>query len=524
MDPLHERLSRALGGVYELGALIGRGGMGAVYRGLDRRLKREVAIKVLPPELGYPDHRARFVREAQTVAGLFHPHIVAIHDVGERDDLIWFVMAFVEGESVGAKVAREGPQPPRVVLRVLQEVAQALAYAHARGVVHRDMKPDNILLDRGSGRALVTDFGIAKLVDEDSARLTQTGTVMGTPSYMAPEQLFGDAPVDGHADQYALGLVGYYLSTGQNAIQGDTLAKIIAEHLQGTAVKLDLLERNAPAPLVHALGRCLARDPADRFDRMEDFLEAVQEVGGETREIPAPIRTLIRESERAVLLGATGGFVSSLIGLENVPPLLLAFISGAVFVDWVLVFESCRRQGITWPMVRHALQIERARRSEESRHHTRSGVGPLTIVSVLIFGGTFAFLLFRTPRPEPKVMDLAVAMMSGIALLAHASVLRGVGTSVDLESQRGRLLVAAVALMPSAVLAMRFLKALGVERPGLIALLLILGLLGWGIAKLLAPPMGKEPQVPVWLERAGLVLFGDRRPANGTSSTSSGSP
>src|SRR3989304_3473846 len=233
-DPLATRLAATLGPSYEVASLLGRGGMGAVYRATDRRLRRDVAVKVLPPELGYSEAlRARFVREAQMAAQLSHPNIVPIYDVGERDELVWFVMAFIDGESVRGKVEREGPLPLSVVRRVLQEVAQALAYAHARGRIHRAIKPDNIMLDRGSGRALVTDFGIAKALTGADTDLTQPGEVVGTARYMAPEQALGEGLVDARADMYALGLVGYFLLTGTHAIKGMTLPAVMAENVRG---------------------------------------------------------------------------------------------------------------------------------------------------------------------------------------------------------------------------------------------------------------------------------------------------
>src|SRR5262245_26042396 len=207
--PLSARLTRALGESYELGPLIGRGGMGEVYRAFDRRLRRSVAVKVLLPHLVYsPEMRARFVREAQTAAGLSHPHVVTIYDVGSRDELVWFVMALVEGESLREKVDREGKQSAGFTRRALSEIGQALAYAHARGVVHRDIKPDNILIDAGSGRALVSDFGIARLAFEGGDTLTGSGALIGTPHYLSPEQAMGERPIDGRSDMYALGLVG----------------------------------------------------------------------------------------------------------------------------------------------------------------------------------------------------------------------------------------------------------------------------------------------------------------------------
>src|SRR5690349_9992863 len=195
-DQLHARISAALGGQYSLESEIGRGGMSVVYRAHDARLNRPVAIKVLPPELAYDvGVRVRFTREAQTSAHLSHAHIVPIYDVGEKDGIAWLVMALVTGGNLATLLGREPHQPIAEVRRIVMEIADALAYAHARGVVHRDIKPDNILLDKESGRAMVTDFGIARAM-EAGTRLTQTGVAVGTPTYMSPEQAVGEREVD----------------------------------------------------------------------------------------------------------------------------------------------------------------------------------------------------------------------------------------------------------------------------------------------------------------------------------------
>ena len=183
---LRSRVVTAIGDSYELGREIGRGGMAVVYAARDVRLKRAVALKVLPPDMAYRgDVRARFVREAQTAARLNHPHIVPIYAVDERDSLVYFAMALVEGESLADVLKRDRHPRIEFVANLLEQVADALGYAHACGVVHRDIKPDNILLDRESGRAVVTDFGIARAA-ESGTRLTQTGIAVGTPAFMSP--------------------------------------------------------------------------------------------------------------------------------------------------------------------------------------------------------------------------------------------------------------------------------------------------------------------------------------------------
>src|SRR5206468_3414680 len=193
---------------------LGRGGMGVVYLARDVQLDRDVAIKVLPPHMASSAaSRERFVREARTAAGLSHPNIVPIHRVGEAGGFVFFVMSYVEGETLGERLRTRGPLPPADASRIMREVAWALAYAHGRGIVHRDVKPDNILLEAGTGRALVTDFGIAH-GGKDPGTATDPGKVMGTAHFMSPEQAANEV-IDGRSDIYALGVVGYLAVSGR---------------------------------------------------------------------------------------------------------------------------------------------------------------------------------------------------------------------------------------------------------------------------------------------------------------------
>src|SRR5688572_27610071 len=207
-------LQAALAGEYSLQRELGRGGMGVVYLARDVQLDRDVAIKVLPSHLARTaESRERFVREARTAAGLSHPHIVPIHRVGEAGGFVFFVMSYVDGETLGERLRTRGPLPPAEAARVLREVAWALAYAHGRGIVHRDVKPDNILLEGGTGRALVTDFGIAHGGATPGPE-TEPGRIMGTAHFMSPEQA-ADEPIDGRSDLYSLGVVGYVAVSGR---------------------------------------------------------------------------------------------------------------------------------------------------------------------------------------------------------------------------------------------------------------------------------------------------------------------
>jgi hypothetical protein len=249
--------------------------MAVVYRATDVRLNRRVAIKLLPPELAFnPDVRERFLREAQTSAHLAHPHIVPIYTVDEREGLVYFVMALVDGESLAQRLAREPKLPIADTRRILADVADALAYAHGRGVVHRDVKPDNIMIDRVTGRAVVTDFGIARAAAGDS-RLTVTGVAVGTPAYMSPEQAIGERELDGRSDIYSLGVVGYQMLAGAPPFRAANTPAMLVKHLSETPRPLDALRPDAPAGLVHAIMRALAKKPEHRWNDAEEFRAAI---------------------------------------------------------------------------------------------------------------------------------------------------------------------------------------------------------------------------------------------------------
>jgi serine/threonine-protein kinase len=274
-EPLDDRVVAAIGSHYELEGEIGRGGMSVVYSARDRRLNRPVAIKVLPPELAYdPAIRTRFTREAQTSAQLSHAHIVPIYDVGERDGLAYFVMAIVTGGNLAALLAREPRQQIEETRRLLREICEALAYAHQRGVVHRDIKPDNILLDAENGRAIVTDFGIARAM-EAGGRLTATGIAVGTPAYMSPEQAVGDRDVDGRSDIYALGVLGYQMLTGRVPFTGGNSMALLLKHLTERPRPIAELRPDAPRALCDAIDRALLKDREDRWPTAAAFRDAL---------------------------------------------------------------------------------------------------------------------------------------------------------------------------------------------------------------------------------------------------------
>jgi serine/threonine-protein kinase len=276
-DYLRDRVTVAVGSNYVIESEVGRGGMAVVYRATDARLHRPVAIKVLPPDVGFnPDVRVRFIREAQTAAQLNHPNIVQIYSVDESDSagLVYFAMAFVDGESLGLRLSREGAWPIDRTLRVLRDVADALAYAHARGVVHRDIKPDNILIDRASGRPMVTDFGIARAAAGET-RLTVTGVAVGTPAYMSPEQALGEREIDGRSDLYSLAVVGYHMLAGTTPFTAANTPAMLVKHVSEQPRPIRELRADVPAYLAVAIDRALSKRPSDRWADAAEFRDAL---------------------------------------------------------------------------------------------------------------------------------------------------------------------------------------------------------------------------------------------------------
>jgi eukaryotic-like serine/threonine-protein kinase len=266
-------LQGALAGEYSLQRELGRGGMGVVYLARDVQLDRDVAIKVLPTHLASDAAaRERFLREARMAAKLSHPHIVPIHRVSEADGFVFFVMSYVEGETLGERLRTRGPLPPAEARRVLREVAWALAYAHGRGIVHRDVKPDNILLEAATGRALVTDFGIAQVGAE--AADSDRGKVMGTAHFMSPEQAAGES-LDGRSDIYSLGVVGYLAVSGRLPFESSNVPALLLRQASEAPPSVMRAAPGLPPALGAAIDRCLARDPEGRFADGEALADAL---------------------------------------------------------------------------------------------------------------------------------------------------------------------------------------------------------------------------------------------------------
>jgi serine/threonine protein kinase/tetratricopeptide (TPR) repeat protein len=305
VDYIVSRLRAALDGRYSIDREIGAGGMATVYLAQDLKHNRPVAIKVLDPDLAAAIGGERFLREIETTANLRHPHILPLYDSGEADGLLFYVMPLVEGESLRKRLARESRLEVADAIRLAREVAEALAYAHAHGVVHRDIKPDNILIE--SGHAIVADFGIARAVRAaGTSTLTATGSSLGTPAYMSPEQAAGEQTLDGRADQYALACVIYEMLAGEPPFTGPTAASVVHQHMIAEAPPLTHRRAGVPGSIAYALQRALSKDPTDRFPSMEDFAAAL---GGSTSDVPSFATPPKGRRDRKLILPSAGALL-----------------------------------------------------------------------------------------------------------------------------------------------------------------------------------------------------------------------
>jgi serine/threonine protein kinase len=270
-----EEIQRQVSGQFQIVREIGRGGMGVVFLARDIALHRLVAIKVLRSEFtGSDDHRERFRREARMTARLSHPSIVPVHSFGELGDLVYIVMKYVHGESLADRLRREGSIPEEEAQRIIRELAFALDYAHGEGVIHRDLKAENILLERGTGRPMLTDFGVAMLRSVDPAP-ADASRAFGTPHYMSPEQAAGELDLDGRSDLYSLGVLGYYMLTGSLPFDGATFESLAAKHIADAHVPLADRMPALTARLSVGIERCLLKDRDERWRRGRDLADTL---------------------------------------------------------------------------------------------------------------------------------------------------------------------------------------------------------------------------------------------------------
>jgi tRNA A-37 threonylcarbamoyl transferase component Bud32 len=423
---LSSRLARGLGAGYAVRERLGRGGFALVYSAVDLALKRDVAIKVLRPELAAePVMRQRFRREAEAVARLRHPHIVPIYSVGEGEGLVWYVMPLITGPSLKMHLERAGRLAVDEARRMLSQAAAALAVAHGAGIVHRDIKPDNILLDGADARVLVTDFGIAKALGGDAQALTQTGVVIGTPQYMSPEQASGEN-TDARSDIYSLGVVAYQMLTGELPFEAATGAALLVKQVTSDVPSVLRRRPDCPSDLAGAVSRCLAKEPAQRWDSIEDFQRAIEplpgtvEVGRSSGARPITSPSLLVGFRTLVTAAAAG--VGALIIVDVVRDRVLYAPLGALVAAFLIALQYGRlwTAGYTWQDV-----FSRARdgstRSPLPLDSADFGPHEGAIQQARAERAAMRAHVERTPRSGRARMEPAVRAAD--ALLAQAGVL-----------------------------------------------------------------------------------------------------
>src|SRR6266446_5481127 len=412
-DRLFLDFQGAVAGRYSLERELGRGGMGVVYLAREVRLDRPVAIKLLPPsKTADPRLRERFLREARTAAKLSHPNVIPIHAVEEIGEFVFFAMAYVEGETLTERVRRRGPLPPSEAARVLRDVAWALAYAHGQGVIHRDVKPDNILLE-SSGRVLVADFGIAGVVA--GAGAIASGEVIGTPEFMSPEQALGEA-TDARSDLYSLGIVGYFILSGTLPFEAEKATEVLAKQVTEPAPALGRIAV-VPQRLAQAIDRCLAKDPAERPGQALE----------QRRDVPAPLRVFVKGSRSTglglALLYVYGVFVVSIgVGvLGGSPNIALLAAAGLLVAGPLLLLgwqaRRVTRLGYGQQDVDYAFQVE-LERSREERAFEYGAVAPRGEVltrGVALVGLFFGFMSMSLGSGLLSALGGALFAIGGVA-------------------------------------------------------------------------------------------------------------
>ncbi len=435
-------LQAAVAGRYSLVRELGRGGMGVVFLAQEVALDRLVAIKLLPPVLARDEaYRERFLREARTAAGLAHPHIVPIHAVEADGELVWFAMEYVAGESLGERVRRSGPLPQAEALRVIQQVAWALAHAHARGVIHRDVKPDNVLLEETSDRVLVTDFGIAGRADADTS-----SPGFGTPHYQSPEQATG-APPDARADIYAVGVTAWVALTGRRPLEGASGAALLAAQAGSETPSLATALSPARGDVVELIDRATRRDPSERWATMEELAQSLDALRARQPQLPAPLQRFARHTvefgrQLGPVLGLTAAaafgavfidaFLQTFLGLEDVMYIIVGAVSGAVslglLVEHVREIRAVARHGYGRQSTLRAIaqvEVDEARLAEPLSGPAWSR-RPQPLISLglaLTIGGLYAVTHFDNTLPV--LVGLVVSLFTPALVVARVVRLKG---------------------------------------------------------------------------------------------------
>jgi hypothetical protein len=440
-DPLFIAFQQALTGRYSLDRELGRGGMGIVYLAREVHLDRLVAIKLLPPERGRaPDVRERFLREARLAAKLSHPNIIPIHAVEEAGGFVYYVMAFVDGDTLSSRVRVRGPMPASEGARVLREVAWALAYAHGQGVVHRDVKPENILLESATQRVLVADFGIAAAVGDI------TDGISGTPEFMSPEQALGK-PLDARSDLYSLGVTAFFAFSGRFPFDGQTATEVLAKQVTEAAPPLASLGLTVPRKLALLVDRCLAKEPSQRPASAQALAEQIGVALEQRRELPAALRAFVKRYGRldgggtmlagAALLPVSVAVSSYFGGLAGFATFATGLTAGPLgYLTWAA--RRLTRLGFTQRDLAPAFTAEIEQAREELSVERRRGASSVEIffrrlaklsgaVGLIGLGGTLlGIILPRSPETNAAIevlipttgFGLGFASLSALFFLA----------------------------------------------------------------------------------------------------------
>ena len=420
-------------GRYSLERELGRGGMGIVYLAREVRLDRLVALKLFPPALAaLPALRERFLREARMAARLSHPHVVQIYTVDEVDRYVFFAMAYVDGETLGARVRARGPLPPSEGARVLRELAWALGHAHEQGVIHRDVKPDNILLEAATGRALVADFGIAGLKHDTTSQ--HPDAVAGTPEFMSPEQASGGAG-DARSDLYSLGVVGFYALSGQVPFSGTTSAEILAKHITQPPPPLSEQAPAVPRRVARIVDACLAKDPSERPDSAAQLAEQLALTLEHRKELPVALRAFVKHDARldgpivllwpplalmsAIAAGTVGGigvgFGVLIVGLALAP-------AGALLIRARRLLKA----GFEHTDLAPAFKVEIERGREERAFSVGPRATPLERMlragGIIGIGGSTIGVILASFFPELFTNGAYIAVFSTLAAIGWPSL------------------------------------------------------------------------------------------------------
>jgi eukaryotic-like serine/threonine-protein kinase len=441
-DVAHERLAAR----FRIERPLGQGGMGAVYLARELGLDRLVALKVLPPAFADdPGLRERFLRETRLAASFSHPNIVPVYSVEEHGDVLAFAMGYVEGETLSQRVRRTGPLTARDAVRLMHDVAYALAYAHGRGVVHRDIKPDNLMLERATSRALLMDFGVARPsataadVGTRADGLTRVGEVVGTPEYMSPEQAAGE-PVDGRSDLYALGLVMWLALTGETAMGADSAQRVLVRQLTERLPPIASARPDLPAALCRAIDRCLEKDADARFPDAGALAQALDDAELAAPEIPVPLRLAASElrTVSSLLPLAVAFAIGTVVtkGLDNLDPLtpvVIAFALLAARIGQILAdIARLGRLGFSVDDVLRGLRgvvneaassREVARLDPDTKRMRRGALRTAAVMAVVGLASIAGIFLVRTPQASGGyavgVVGLAL-FFNGISCVAVA--------------------------------------------------------------------------------------------------------